>query len=156
MQTGTPNININNQIYWWEEIPINTNQAQLAPLLLASLITLPGPYLIGVCTHAYQWGHQHRIEGWVSSGPDGHHFCPWVPVGHIQGQAISSVCLSASLKTTQALDHSLLPSPLIWRLLKMECERLARVKGHNIPSENRKPETMPCDGDSLMGFSDIS
>lgn len=54
MQTGTPNININNQIYWWEEIPINTNQAQLAPLLLASLITLPGPYLIGVCTHAYQ------------------------------------------------------------------------------------------------------
>ena len=53
MKTGTPNININKQIYWWEEIPINTNKAQLGHFSLLGLITLPGPYLIGVHTHAY-------------------------------------------------------------------------------------------------------
>lgn len=53
MKTGTPNININKQIYWWAEIPINTNKAQLAHVFLLGLITLPGPYLIEVHTHAY-------------------------------------------------------------------------------------------------------
>ena len=43
MKTETPNIDINKQINWWEEIPINTNQAQLAHFSLPGLITLPGP-----------------------------------------------------------------------------------------------------------------
>lgn len=46
MKTGTPNIDINKQIYWWQEIPINTNQAQLAHFSLLGLMTLPGPYWI--------------------------------------------------------------------------------------------------------------
>lgn len=43
MKTETPNIDINKQINWWEEIPINTNQAQLAHFSSLGFITLPSP-----------------------------------------------------------------------------------------------------------------
>lgn len=51
MKTGTPSIDINKQIYWWEEISIHNNQAQLAHFSLLGLIALARPYLIGVHTH---------------------------------------------------------------------------------------------------------
>lgn len=51
-KTGTPSIDISKQIYWWEEISINNNQAQLAHFSLLGLIALASPYLIGVHTHA--------------------------------------------------------------------------------------------------------
>lgn len=45
-ENRTLNIDINKHIYWWQEIPINTNQAQLALFSLPGLMTLPSPYWI--------------------------------------------------------------------------------------------------------------
>lgn len=52
LEAGTPNTDINKQIYWWEEISINSNQAQLGHFSLLGFVTLPGS-LAGAHTHAY-------------------------------------------------------------------------------------------------------
>lgn len=75
-KTGAPSTDLNKQIYWWGEISINNNQAQLARSSCRGLITLSSPFLIEAHTHM----HTNEVTSAEFTArlprePDRHHFC---------------------------------------------------------------------------------
>lgn len=75
-KTGAPSTDLNKQIYWWGEISINNNQAQLACSSCRGLITLSSPFLIEAHTHM----HTNEVTSAEFTArlprePDRHHFC---------------------------------------------------------------------------------